>query len=291
MVFSLIEGLTALAAFGILIIVNNNIYDYIKRTELNKDKNITAMYLFFPILGIAYLTGFLGYIIINSEFILVKNIDLFILVALILTITITHFRLFNDLISNYYEGTIRLNLLGIVSGIWGGLLISFMQSPTDKKAVLFFFIFLLPIMLWISPKLKDKIIHKTTERKVIDTLWKVSHYIIYGYAITAVIDILLTYYLLTYIKGLIEINPIAFLFQEMFGKIPGLIILTIIFLLIFVLIEYCSKKYYFKKYEEVRQLSHVELVFLVIWNIILFGIFSKSFYIVWHNVEILIHNF
>jgi len=291
LVYSLIEGLTALGAFGILLIVNNNIYDYIKRTELNKDEKITAMYLFFPILGIAYLTGFLGHIIINSEFILVKNIDFFILFALILTIVITHVKLFDDLISNYFEGTMRLKISSIVGAIWSVLLISFMRTPNQKNAFVLSIIFLLPIMLRISPKLKDKIIHKTTERKVIDTLWKVSHYIIYGYAITAVIDILLTYYLLTYIKGLIEINPIAFLFQEMFGKIPGLIILTIIFLLIFVLIEYCSKKYYFKKYEEVRQLSHVELVFLVIWNIILFGIFSKSFYIIWHNVEVLIYNF
>lgn len=155
MVYSLIEGLTALGAFGILIIVNNNIYDYIKRTELNKDEKITAMYLFFPILGIAYLTGFLGHIIINSEFILVKNIDFFILFALILTIVITHFKLFDDLISNYFEGTTRLKLSGIVCAIWTGLLILFMTSPNQKNAVSLFIVFLFPIMLRISPKLKE----------------------------------------------------------------------------------------------------------------------------------------
>ena len=290
MVYSLIEGLTALGAFGILIIVNNNIYDHFKRTELNKDEKITSMYLFYPILGIAYLTGFLGHIIINSEFILVKNVNLFILLSLILTIAITHFKLFDDLISNYFEGATRSTLLGIVSSIWSVLLILFVTSPNQKNAFQLFIIFLLPIMLSISPKL-DKIIHKTTERKVIDTLWKVSHYVIYGYAITAVIDILLTYYLLTYVKGLIEINTIAFLFQEMFGSISGLIILTILFLLIFVLIEYRFKKFDLKKYEEIRQLSHVELVFLVIWNIILFGVFSTNIYSIWHNVDILVYNF
>lgn len=155
MVYSLIEGLTALGAFGILIIVNNNIYDYIKRTELNKDEKITAMYLFFPILGIAYLTGFFGHIIINSEFILVKNIDFFILFALILTIVITHFKLFDDLISNYFEGTTRLKLSGIVCAIWTGLLILFMTSPNQKNAVSLFIVFLFPIMLRISPKLKE----------------------------------------------------------------------------------------------------------------------------------------
>lgn len=208
-----------------------------------------------------------------------------------MTIVITHFKLFDDLISNYFEGGTRSTLLGIVCAIWSVLLLSFMTLPNQKNAFSFFIIFLLPIMLRISPKLKDKKIHKNTERKVIDTLWKVSHYIIYGYVITVVIDILLTYYLLTYIKGLIEINPIAFLFQEMFGNISGLIILTILFLLIFVLIEYCSKKYYFEKYGEVRQLSHVELVFLIIWNIILFGVFSTNFYVIWHNVDIFIYNF
>lgn len=154
MVYSLIEGLTALGAFGILIIANNDIYNYIKKTELNRDKKITAMYLLFPILGVAYLTGFLGHIIINSEVILVKGIELFILIALILIITITHFRLFDDLISNYSEGAIRSKFSGLVSAIWGGLLISFMVSPNQKNAVLLFLILLLPIMLRISPKLK-----------------------------------------------------------------------------------------------------------------------------------------
>ena len=155
MAYSLIEGLTALGAFGILIIANNDIYNYIKKTELNRDKNVTAMYLLLPILGIAYLTGFLGHIIINSEVILVKGIEFFILIALILIITITHFRLFDDLISNYSEGTVRSKVSGLVSAIWGGLLISFMMSPNQKNAVLLFLILLLPIMLRISPKLKE----------------------------------------------------------------------------------------------------------------------------------------
>jgi hypothetical protein len=158
LVYSLIEGLTALGAFGILIIVNNDIYNFFKRAGLNKDKKITSAYLLYPILGITYLTGFLGHIITNSDFILIKNTQVYISIVLILTIIITHSKLFSDLISNYFEGTIRSKLTAIVTTIWAGLFISFMILPTQKKAFLFLFILILPILLRISPKLKDKVV-------------------------------------------------------------------------------------------------------------------------------------
>ena len=81
MMYSLIEGLTALGAYGIIIIANNGLYDFIKNTFLSGNGEVdpfsVSAYLL-PVLGIAYLAGFLGYIILNSEVILIGNVEIYV---------------------------------------------------------------------------------------------------------------------------------------------------------------------------------------------------------------------
>jgi hypothetical protein len=80
--YSLIEGLTALSAYGILIIANSNLYDYTKNIPLpeNEEADVDSVVVYLlPVLGITYLAGFLGYIIINSEVIIIRNIEIYII--------------------------------------------------------------------------------------------------------------------------------------------------------------------------------------------------------------------
>ena len=155
MTYLLSEGLTALGAYGILIIANNNIYDYMKETGLNKDKTASTAYLLFPVLGIAYLAGSIGHIIMNSEVILFKNIGFFIEFSLIITIIIIHFKLFNDIISNHIKKEKSYNLFaGVVSALWTYMFFSFMNSPDEIKATVMTLILLLPLIFPIHSFMK-----------------------------------------------------------------------------------------------------------------------------------------
>ena len=114
----------------------------------------------------------------------------------------------------------------------------------------------------------DKVISENTS---IVLLW--------GYAITAVIDIILTYYLLTYVVGTWETNQTADLFQKTFGIIPGLIILTIIILISLLILD--------KIFHFVSEISKSKIL-LGIWNVLLLFIFFKSFLAILNNVNFLL---
>ena len=46
MMYSLIEGLTALGAYGIIIIANNGLYDFIENIFLSGNGEVDALYLY-----------------------------------------------------------------------------------------------------------------------------------------------------------------------------------------------------------------------------------------------------
>ena len=155
MVYTLTEGLAALGVFGILIIANDNIYQHIKSIRLNQDIKIMGELFLYPVLGIAYLTGFLVHVIINSKFILVENLELYIILPLILNIVIVHYNIFDDLISNHLEGVTKSKVTVIVSVIWAFLLYRFIILPNGMNALWLLSIILLSIILPISPKLNE----------------------------------------------------------------------------------------------------------------------------------------
>ena len=147
--FTLIEGLAALGAFGVMIIANNSLCRFIKGTFISeKDIDILgiAFYLW-PLLGISYMTGFLGYVIINSEIIFLRNVDIFIAICLVLTIAVAHFDLFSLINSHFIvDDKVRMHFNGIICAYWGGILLAFMVSPNLTKAIAMIFILLLPLI-------------------------------------------------------------------------------------------------------------------------------------------------
>ncbi|RZB29425.1 MAG: hypothetical protein AEth_01153 [Candidatus Argoarchaeum ethanivorans] len=158
MMFSLIEGLTALGAYGIIIIANNGLYDFIKNTFLSENGEVNEFSVFvnfLPVLGIAYLAGFLGYIILNSKVILIENLGAFVALALIFTIAITHFELFADINSTFIrEKKLCKRFTAVVCCLWGVVFLCFMSSPDVIKATAMVFIQFLPfISKYIIPRL------------------------------------------------------------------------------------------------------------------------------------------
>lgn len=147
--YSLTDGLTALGAYGITIIANNILYDSIKiKLSVDNSLSVVAAYVYFiPVLGIAYVAGFLGYIILNSEFIIVGNLKFFITFGLVITIVITHIRLISD-INSYFikEKGLTNRFTAYVCSFWGGIFTSFMLSPDITEANLMLLIQFLPIV-------------------------------------------------------------------------------------------------------------------------------------------------
>lgn len=160
MMFSLIEGLTALGAYGIIIIANNGLYDFIKNTFLSGNGEVKAYSVSFNlllVLGIAYLAGFLGYIILNSEVILIGNVEFYVSLALIFTIAITHFRLFIDINSTFIsEKKLCERFTPFVCALWAGVFSYFMSSPDVIKATVMVSIQFLPfISKYIIPRFSN----------------------------------------------------------------------------------------------------------------------------------------
>jgi hypothetical protein len=158
MMYSLIEGLTALGAYGIIIIANNGLYDFIKNTFLSGNGEVdpfsVSAYLL-PVLGIAYLAGFLGYIILNSEVILIGNVEIYVSFALVCTIAITHFKLFININSTFISEKKLCKLFTIfVCSLWAVVFSYFMCSPDAIKANVMVSILFLPfISKYIIPRL------------------------------------------------------------------------------------------------------------------------------------------
>lgn len=137
MVYSLTDGLTALGAYGIIIIVNTNLCGSIKE-RLPIDSKIPAgviCVMLSPILGIAYLSSFIGYIIINSEVIMMDYLNFYIGMALWLTIIINHSELFSKINSHLIkEKTLNRRFSTFVNLSWSFIFLSFMISPNNIKA-------------------------------------------------------------------------------------------------------------------------------------------------------------
>lgn len=154
MTYSLIEGLTALGAYGIIVIVNNNLYEYVERLNLREEEDIgTPFSALVPVLGIAYLAGFLGYIILNSDVIIAKNTEPFVFLSLFFIVAITHFKLFWEITSCYIkEKKIRKQFTPFVCAFWALVYGYFMQSPDAIRATALFSIFSIPLISAIIPK-------------------------------------------------------------------------------------------------------------------------------------------
>lgn len=169
MVYSLTDGLTALGAYGIIIIANTNLCGSIKE-RLPIDSKIPAgaiCLMLFPIVGIAYLSCFLGYIIINSEVIMMDYLKFYIGIALFFTIVINHFDLFSK-INSYFikEKTLNKRFSTFVCVIWGFIFLSFMDSPNNIKATGMLSLLLFPLVskYIINPETRlNKIFSKATQ--------------------------------------------------------------------------------------------------------------------------------
>jgi hypothetical protein len=166
MVYSLSDGLTALGAYGIIIIANTNLCSSInERLKGDSKKHASVIcILLYPILGIAFLSSFLGYIIINSEVIMMDYLKFYIGMALWLTIIINHGELFSK-INSYLikEKTLDERFSVFIWVIWGIIFPSFMYSPNNIKASAMFFFMLFPIIseYVINPETRlDKILIK-----------------------------------------------------------------------------------------------------------------------------------
>lgn len=169
MVYSLTDGLTALGAYGIIIIANTNLCGSIKE-RLPIDSKIPAgaiSLMLFPIVGIAYLSCFLGYIIINSEVIMMDYLKFYIGMALWLTIIINHFELFSKINSHLIkEKTLNGRFSLFVGVIWGIIFSSFMYSPNNIIAGAMLSVLLFPLVskYIINPETQlNKIFSKATQ--------------------------------------------------------------------------------------------------------------------------------
>lgn len=98
MEFSLIEGLSAIGAYGIIILANSNLCNRfssaISKQIREKQKSLSVLMvilMFFSILGISYLAAFLGYIIINSNIIIYWYLSYIIGFGLIMTMLVPQF--------------------------------------------------------------------------------------------------------------------------------------------------------------------------------------------------------
>lgn len=135
-----------------LIIANSSICKFIKDViQEYKGCNpaIITIYLS-PIIGIAYLAGFVGNIIVNSKIILFRDCSMFISTSLTLTILASNLNLFNNIISIYIKEKNKRNIFsGTTGAYWGYVLTKFMISPNKINSYLLLLILLLPTSLEI----------------------------------------------------------------------------------------------------------------------------------------------
>ncbi len=150
MKYSLIEGLAALASFGVVLLANNDLYRYVRRFLLPKNSKIgidTAFFHLVPSLGLAYLAGILGRIVIKSDILL--DLDKLLMLAVVLGLSmpflVTFHRLFSDIISALSEKRGSLFKRAMFA-VWGGLFVGFVVSSWYiwYGLAMFIFIFLLP---------------------------------------------------------------------------------------------------------------------------------------------------
>ncbi len=163
MMYSLIEGLTALGAYGIVIIANTNLCNFTKNILPLENEEADALSVSFRlliVLGITYLAGLLGYIIINSEVLIVANLKLFILIGLIFTIIVTHFELFWKINYSFIkEKNTNKRFTPIVCAFWSMVYSCFMTSPEVISATTMLPILFLP---YIAKHLVPRFSHKGT---------------------------------------------------------------------------------------------------------------------------------
>lgn len=149
MAYSLIDGLTALGAYGIIILANNSLCDLVKnRLSQPDDETVFGVFIYLlPVVGVSYLAGSLGYIIVNSEVIMMANLKLHISLALILTIAVAQFKLFWD-INSYFIKDKKLNkrFTPYVCGFWGAVFGGFLLSLDIIRATLMLSIQFLPLI-------------------------------------------------------------------------------------------------------------------------------------------------
>jgi len=114
MEYNLIEGLSAVGAFGIVILANANLCNRFSEKINNRVKestftdNLIFILAFFSILGISYIAGFLGFIIINSKVIIYPYLIYFIGFSLLITILLPQF-------SFYLEAPLKITLsIGLI---------------------------------------------------------------------------------------------------------------------------------------------------------------------------------
>jgi len=138
MKYSLIEGLAAIGSFGIIMIANNNLYSYIKRFLLPRNKEIyidQALVYLVPSCGLAYLAGILAHIIANSHVIITKDLLLLIVLGLSLPFLVTYFRLFRDISLSLCSKKPNSYFQGIVCAVWSYLFVKFIISPSMKYGI------------------------------------------------------------------------------------------------------------------------------------------------------------
>ncbi len=127
--------------------------------------------------------------------------------------------------------------------------------------------------------------------KIIDIIKskKTSAYILYGIAISMVIDIFLTYYILTSIIGSSEKNLTAYYFMDVFGILPGMIILStltmILLILLGITLEVLIPVILRKEKEDCIYISNG------IWIAVLLFVFIKSFMAIVNNMWVLLNSF
>ncbi|ADB58802.1 hypothetical protein Arcpr_1758 [Archaeoglobus profundus DSM 5631] len=166
--FTLIEGSTALGAFGVIIIANNSLYEFIRRNFIKFDKEkgnidttdiIGFVLLLCAILGILFITGFIGYVIVHSKIIFLKDVEIvefFVTFCFIATILIPHAYIFLSLNSYFIRNyKIRCCLSALLGGYLGGTIVRFMYAPDLMTAVAMALILLYPLILKLANSLSN----------------------------------------------------------------------------------------------------------------------------------------
>ncbi len=113
--------------------------------------------------------------------------------------------------------------------------------------------------------------------------------IIFGITISMVIDIFLTYYILTSIIGSSEKNLIAYYFMDMFGILPGMIILSIFTMILLILLGITLDIFI----PIILKKEKADCTYLSngIWIAVLFFVFTKSLMAVLNNLLVLLNSF
>lgn len=143
MAYSILEGLSALAAFGILIVANTNLCTYVKK-HLNAPSSlyvISAFIFTLPLNGIVYLSGFLGSVAVNSELISMKNTAYFILMSLLFTIVLPHIEIIYMITNRFPIKKHARHITGIASGIWSLIFFRFADNPNHLPNAIFVILF------------------------------------------------------------------------------------------------------------------------------------------------------